>query len=168
MNTEERESFSQMKEMFARQGENTDYETAKQMLLVYLKEVLQVTGNKENNAGSKLAEMIKQYVMENYAENLSLEQIGMDLGISPKYMSRLFKQKIGKNLTDYINEVRISKAKEILIATNTKIGEIAAMVGIESRATFLRVFKKMEGISPNEYRMLKKQEESEKENEKTE
>lgn len=168
MNTEERESFSQMKEMFARQGENTDYETAKQMLLVYLKEVLQVTGNKENNAGSKLAEMIKQYVMENYAENLSLEQIGMDLGVSPKYMSRLFKQKTGKNLTDYINEVRISKAKEILIATNTKIGEIAAMVGIESRATFLRVFKKMEGISPNEYRMLKKQEESEKENEKTE
>lgn len=162
MNIEERESFGRMKAMFAERGENTDYETAKGMILEYLKEVLQVTGNRESDAGSKMAETIRQYVMENYAENLSLEQIGTDLGLSPKYMSRLFKQKTGKNLTDYINEVRISKAKEILITTNMKIGDISAMVGIESRATFLRVFKKMEGIAPNEYRMLKKQEEEQR------
>ena len=74
-------------------------------------------------------------------------------------MSRLFKQKSGENLTDYINEVRIEKAKEILTTTNVKIGDIAAMVGLESRATFLRVFKKLEGVSPNEYRNMHQTEE---------
>lgn len=70
----------------------------------------------------------------------------------------MFKQKTGENLTDYINNVRIEKARDILRNTNTKIGDIAGLVGLESRTTFLRVFKKLEGISPNEYRNINRRE----------
>lgn len=69
-------------------------------------------------------------------------------------MSRLFKQKAGVNLTEYVNAVRVSRAKELLMNTHNKIGEIYSMVGFDSRATFLRVFKKLEGYSPKEYREL--------------
>ena len=98
----------------------------------------------------------------NYTGELYLEKMGTDLGFSAKYMSKIFKQKTGENLTDYINRVRMEKAREILLSTNIKINDVAVMVGIESRATFLRVFKKLEGISPGEYRKVSRQREEEK------
>ena len=74
-------------------------------------------------------------------------------------MSRLFKESMNWNLSDYINYVRIEKAKELLRTTNEPIDEIQELVGIPSRTTFLRVFKKFEGITPGQYRKLKSTEE---------
>ena len=82
------------------------------------------------------------------------KQLSYCLGNAVKYISRVFKQRTGKNLTDFIGEIRIQKAKELLTQTDQKVGDIAAAVGIENRTTFLRVFKKYEGISPIEYRNL--------------
>ena len=64
----------------------------------------------------------------------------------------------GKNISDYIAELRIEKAKELLIGTDLKIGEIADAIGIPSRATFLRVFQKIENITPTEFRNIRKKE----------
>lgn len=153
------ELSARIKSVFFENEDGAEFETAKQLLLEYLQEVLVLINGRETSAGNKMVDTIKRYVLENYTGNLSLDQIGTELGISAKYMSRLFKQKSGENLTDYINEVRIEKAKEILTTTNVKIGDIAAMVGLESRATFLRVFKKLEGVSPNEYRNMHQTEE---------
>lgn len=75
------------------------------------------------------------------------------MGITPKYLSRFFKLQTDMNLTDYINEIRMEKAKELLSSTNVQIGKISTMVGIYSRATFIRNFKKIEGCSPSEYRI---------------
>lgn len=146
------ELSARVKSVFFENEDGAEFETAKQLLQEYLQEVLVLINGRETSAGNKMVDTIKRYVLENYTGDLSLDRIGTELGISPKYMSRLFKQKSGENLTDYINVVRIEKAKEILTTTNVKIGDIAAMVGLESRATFLRVFKKLEGVSPNEYR----------------
>lgn len=151
---EEKELNDRIRSAFFEQEEGLEFDRAKQMISEYLYEVLMLVNSREASSGSKLVESIKRYVLENYTEDLSLDRIGKDLGLSAKYMSRLFKQKSGENLTDYINRVRVEKAKEILTTTNTKIGEIAVMVGLESRVTFLRVFKKLEGVSPNEYRSI--------------
>ena len=144
----------QIKALFSQQGENVEYEVAKKLIIDYLQQVLVLVNGEETSSSTQLVEGIMRYVTENYMEDMSLDGIGTELGISPKYISRLFKQKTGKNLTDYVSEIRIEKTKEILSSTNIKIGDIGSMVGIESRTTFLRIFKKIEGISPNEYRTL--------------
>jgi YesN/AraC family two-component response regulator len=74
------------------------------------------------------------------------------MNVSVKYVSRVFKEKTGMNITDYISQVRISKAKELLLHSDLPIGAIAEKVGIHNRTTFLRTFKKVEGLSPNDFR----------------
>jgi AraC-like DNA-binding protein len=101
-----------------------------------------------------LVTLIEKYVQENYTRDVGLEQIAAEMGVSFKYVSRVFKDKMGMNLTDYINQVRMAKAKELLQNTDLRVNDIAERVGIPSRTTFLRVFKKVEGIAPNEYRSL--------------
>lgn len=140
------------------EDKEVEFDTAAKFLREYLYEVLKLVSRQEGNEGNRLIPCIKQYIDANYMEDLSLETLGTELGISAKYMSRMFKQKTGENLTDYINNVRIEKARDILRNTNTKIGDIAGLVGLESRTTFLRVFKKLEGISPNEYRNINRRE----------
>ncbi|WP_168120778.1 helix-turn-helix domain-containing protein [Paenibacillus sp. HB172176] len=101
-----------------------------------------------------LASRITAFVQEHYREDLGLERIADEMGVSVKYVSRVFKEKSGVVLTDYINQVRIDKAKELLASTTMRINDIAEEVGIYSRTTFLRSFKKVEGMSPNEFRAM--------------
>jgi two-component system response regulator YesN len=92
------------------------------------------------------------YIENNYSKDMYLETISQEIGVSPKYVSRMFKEKTGMNLTDYISLFRVEKAKELLLQTKDSINDIAQQVGIYSRATFQRLFKKYEGVSPNEFR----------------
>ena len=101
---------------------------------------------------------IKAYISENYMKPISLDIIADDLSMNPKYLSQLFKSETGKNISDYIAELRIEKAKELLIGTDMRIIEIAEHIGIPSRATFLRVFQKIENITPTEFRNIRKKE----------
>ncbi|WP_320128895.1 helix-turn-helix domain-containing protein [uncultured Sphaerochaeta sp.] len=104
--------------------------------------------------GSGKIEILKQYICQHYAEPLSLVSIADALNLTPKYISRLFKEETQENLSDYLARLRMEKAKEYLSDYTLKIGEIASLVGIDSRATFLRLFHKYEGVSPKEYRQL--------------
>lgn len=137
---------------------------AKQALLMRLYEdLLQTT--RQPASDSSLTTNIIQYVQENYASDLYLERIAEEMGLSVKHISRVFKSKTGQNLSDYINYVRIERVKELLIGTELSISEISAIVGIHSRTTFLRIFRKLEGVTPSEYRELAcgKEQETEKE-----
>ncbi len=135
-------------------------EASRKLLEAFFSEVLELCANPEGQRSSGLAlvEGIQDYVEQHYSQQLGLDAVAEKMGVSVKYVSRVFKQRTGKNLTDYINEFRIQRAKELLTQTDRKVMEIAAEVGIENRTTFLRVFKKCEGISPNEYRNLKRTE----------
>lgn len=97
---------------------------------------------------------IRKYIEEHYADNLSLTELAERAGYNAKYISRLFKQYIGYHLSDYINYVRIQKAKEFLRDPSLSIAKIQELVGIPSYTTFTRVFKKFEGIPPSHYRQL--------------
>ncbi|TBL75017.1 helix-turn-helix domain-containing protein [Paenibacillus thalictri] len=100
----------------------------------------------------QLVNTILHYIENHYEQDLYLEKIAEQMGVSSKYISKVFKEKMGVNLTDYISMTRISKAKEIMLNTDMNISDIAERVGIFSRTTFIRLFKKIEGLPPNEFR----------------
>lgn len=132
-------------------------ERMRELILNYFSEIFDLVNGKELQNGSRQIELIKEYIQNNIQENLSLYGIASVHGMSAKYLSHLFKQKTGVNLTEYVNAVRLNRAKELLKTSEKKIGEISVMAGFDSRTTFLRVFKKYEGCSPKEYReMLRK------------
>lgn len=94
----------------------------------------------------------QQYINAHLKEELSLVKLAEQVYLNPSYLSRLYKQVTGKNLFDYINEARLSKAKELLKKSNMKIHEIAAAIGHESASYFTRYFKKETNMTPQEYR----------------
>ncbi|MCU6794123.1 helix-turn-helix domain-containing protein [Paenibacillus sp. WQ 127069] len=131
-------------------------EELQQIIQAFYARIIEVTKAQKGQRSGNLVSLIEKYIQEHYTQDLGLEQIADEMGVSVKYVSRVFKDKTGVYLTDYINQVRIEKAKELLTRTEMKVNDIAESIGIHSRTTFLRVFKKVEGISPNEYRTLYK------------
>jgi len=114
----------------------------------------------ENKKQETVAAMIARYIEEHYAEDIYLEKIAQEMNLSAKYISRKFREATGTTITDYITSVRMAKAKELLANTDLKVTEIADRVGIPSRTTFLRLFKKSEGFSPTEYRLTRRQDDA--------
>ena len=72
--------------------------------------------------------------------------------LSPAYFSRIFKKETGATFNSFLNEVRIEKSKALLRNNDLKMVDIALMVGFESQSYFTKVFKKITGISPLQYR----------------
>lgn len=91
------------------------------------------------------------YITEHLNEDLSLQTLAEHIAHSPTYLSKLYKRKTGKSLSQYITEQRMNQSKTLLIKTNKKIYEIAAEIGYEQQY-FIRYFKKMYGITPQQYR----------------
>lgn len=103
----------------------------------------------------RIVEAAKEYVRENCGEKLTLTVIASKIGISQGYLSSVFKKQTGGNLNDYINKVKIDRAKELLEKHEYKMYEISDMLGFENPYYFSKVFKKLTGITPSEYEMHK-------------
>ncbi|WP_262682076.1 helix-turn-helix domain-containing protein [Paenibacillus baimaensis] len=131
-------------------------EEKKRLLLHFFESVIEYTEDQEQGKSSSLAAMIKHYIEDNYHHDLYLEKIANEMGVSTKYISRAFHEKTGVHLSTYISQFRMTKAKELLLSTNWTISDISQKVGIYSRTTFIRLFKKHEGITPHHYRTLHK------------
>lgn len=99
----------------------------------------------------KIIEIAKKYVNENFMKNLTLRQVADQIGISSSYLSELFSDYNNDNFVEYITNVRIEKAKEILKDPIVKVYEVGYMVGYEDPAYFSRVFKKSTGVSPAKF-----------------
>jgi two-component system response regulator YesN len=95
---------------------------------------------------------IAKYVENHYNEDLTLQDIANQFYLSREYISRKFKQEFKVNLSDYLGRIRIDKAKLLLLNPHLRIAQIADMVGYQDEKYFSKVFKKLEGVSPNEYR----------------
>jgi two-component system, response regulator YesN len=100
----------------------------------------------------KAVEKVKTYIEGHYTNELSLEEIGKYAGLSPSYVSYLFKSVTGENYTEYVKKIRMRKAKDLLKQLDLKVYEVADMVGYHEYKYFALQFKKMFGISPSEYR----------------
>lgn len=95
---------------------------------------------------------IKKYIQKNYKQDISLERISELFFINPSYCSYLFKEKTGENFADYINNMRIDKAKDLLINTDYKVYKIANILGYDNDKYFFRIFKKFTGFTPESFR----------------
>ncbi len=99
---------------------------------------------------------VKQFAERNYDKKVSLEEAASIVCVSPKYLSRIFKEKTGLGFSKYKLEVKIEKAKEILEKTGYSIEQVSEKLGYENTASFIRIFKKLTGFTPHEYRTRKK------------
>ncbi|TLS49131.1 response regulator [Paenibacillus antri] len=95
---------------------------------------------------------IKQYIEEHSHEDISLEAIGRRVGLSPFYISKMFKEQLGVNYIDYLTECRIEKAKKLMADPEKSLKEITFEVGYHDPNYFSKVFKKLCELSPTEYR----------------
>ena len=107
--------------------------------------------SKPNKQTSKLQLMIK-FLAENYSEPLNVKIIASAGGVSEGYAMSLFQKKLNKNITTYLNQLRLHHAKSALIDGNDKISNIAHDSGFGSLSRFYEVFLKETGLSPSEYR----------------
>ncbi|MFD3158085.1 PocR ligand-binding domain-containing protein [Haloimpatiens sp. FM7330] len=113
------------------------------------------TENVFNVSSSKNADIIKislKYVNENYMKNITLNSAAQYVHLNPTYFSSLFKKEVKTGFSDYLNQVRIGEAKKYLRETDISILEISIIVGFESQSYFSKVFKKITGLTPRQYR----------------
>lgn len=107
---------------------------------------------KDIDKNAWVIERAKDYINEFYKTDIKVHEVADVINITPNYFSSLFKQKTGKNFNEYINQLRIDEAKELLINTPFKVNEIARLVGFNEYKYFVEVFKKLSGITPTTYR----------------
>ncbi len=109
----------------------------------------------ESNGGSKdniLLRPALEYIENNYSRQITLDGMAAICNISSSYFSKLFKRDIGENFANYINKIRIRKAKELLETSNDSITNISMDLGFEECGYFIKVFKRLEGVTPAVYR----------------
>lgn len=95
---------------------------------------------------------VKAYIGQNFQHDLPLETLANVVHLSPSYLSKLFKKETGENISNYIQSVRIERAKLLLRTTDKKTYEVAEEVGIYDPVYFSRIFKKVTGVKPKDYK----------------
>jgi len=97
---------------------------------------------------------VNSHISANLSGDLSLLKLSDLVNLNPTYLCRLYKQTTGKNLSEYINDTKMRKAKDLLKNSDMKINQIAAATGYYTTSNFNRFFKKNTNMTPQEYRML--------------
>ena len=123
-------------------------------LLTLLMESSWHQGNSSNAPKKMDISIVKSFLDEHYSEKLSLESVASHFFIDKHYLARLFKEQYGVTLVTYLQQVRITHAKRMLRFTDKSIEEIGLECGIGELNYFSRVFKKLEGVSPSEFRRV--------------
>lgn len=109
-------------------------------------------GEQTHHAGSFIVNQALSYMEKNYRQKLTLQAVADCCYVSQWHLSKLLNRYTEKSFYDILNAIRIRKAKELLADPSLKIGDIGEMVGYADTAHFARTFKKLEGMSANEYR----------------
>ncbi len=106
---------------------------------------------------SDIMEMAQNLIKENYmTEDISLNSVAAHVGMSPSYFSTIFSREMDKTFVEYLTEVRMEKARELLVCSSMKTSEVGYEVGYKDPHYFSFIFKKIQGCSPKEYRSKRK------------
>lgn len=109
----------------------------------------------ESHEDPVLVANAKKYIQDRYREQLSLDEAARAVNASTRHFCKVFKEATGITFTDYLSRVRVEKAKAMLKNMNLRVSEIAFAVGFDSISQFNRSFKRIEGLTPTEFRREK-------------
>ncbi|RRJ63197.1 response regulator [Paenibacillus oralis] len=115
----------------------------------------QADGGPPSSEGRRIIRKLKNYIAEHPDGDLRLQTLAERVHLNPSYLSQLFKQEEGGNLSDYIAETRIRRACKLLETTKLKVYDIARLSGYQSPKHFMLVFKQHTGMTPGTYRERK-------------
>ncbi|KPC99726.1 Arabinose operon regulatory protein [Geobacillus sp. BCO2] len=107
----------------------------------------------EESRLSPIVRRARQYIQKHFSQSdLTLESVAQFLHVSPVYLSRMIKQELGISFIHLLTKIRMEKAAELLLSTELPIHEISERVGYDTQHYFSTAFKKVMGVSPNQYR----------------
>lgn len=141
----------------ALQGRADDYIEKPFDVEVLENKIKRLLGNKllavrNSGTGGDGIEQVKRLLERNYDKQVSLEDAASAACLSPKYLSRVFKEKTGQKFSKYRTEIRLAKAKQLLVESDYDINQIAYRMGYENVETFMKAFKRAASETPSEYR----------------
>lgn len=143
-----------LEEALARIRTAESFSTLKEEYYQFLRLICRAVDNDSRDT-KRLSENIKAYVKDHYADcNMNISAIAEEIGITPRYMSKIFKEQTGINLLSYINDVRIEHAKVLLKTTGKTVDEISEETGFANSRTFRRNFQKATGVTAMNYRSM--------------
>lgn len=131
----------------------SDYASSAACMTNYLQRLISLLNQfDEQQLGKGVIREVQLYIRQHYSENITLNSLAERFFLHPNYLSRLFKEKTGKNFVEYLTEVRIENVKELLRNSDLKIVEICTLTGYDNPRYFSKVFKQATGMTPREYR----------------
>lgn len=130
-------------------------------LPIYLCELLLIlvrlqTDHESQDINEMRALQIRKYIDHNYFTNITAESISLKFEISPRYINSIYKSKFHETPLQYLQKIRINRAKEMLVETDLEIISISFEIGYETLSSFYRTFRNLVGISPHKFRTLKR------------
>jgi len=132
-----------------------EHDSAVKLLTIFAQHLAMLSNQvfiQQENSEPPVITKARAYIHEHQTEDLNLSQVAKAVNMSSYYFCKTFKKVTGINFTDYVARVRIEKSKNLLLNPNLRVSEIAFEVGFQSLTHFNRVFKKILGQSPTEYR----------------
>lgn len=124
----------------------------RQFITDYLHELTDGIHCKQRNSDNVYIEKAIEYIENHYQEIQSIGDISNIIGLSSSYLSRIFKATTGTPPLEYLNKYRIRKSKDLLETDDCNINEISQVIGYKDVHSFIRFFKKYEGMTPKEYK----------------
>ncbi|TDQ37192.1 helix-turn-helix domain-containing protein [Aureibacillus halotolerans] len=134
------------------------HESVDEFIAVF-NEVIELTLNylekKPEQAQNGTIEQVKKYCIDHLDQELSLHAVADIVHLSPRYVSRIFKQETELNFVDYVTNLRMQKAKQLLVESNSNVEQVANSVGYHNPAYFSKKFKEAFGVTPSKYRQTR-------------
>lgn len=134
-------------ELYKKSGEFPNIFAVEKWLSGFLQDMQMIEAEKGKGRINK----VKDYVEQHYMEDISLEQLGKVIDVTEAYMSQFFKQQTGTTFKAYLKNLRMEKAKEMLLYSNEKVHNVGKKLGYSTTAYFCLVFKQHFGITPSEF-----------------
>lgn len=130
------------------------FEKLTALLSILMEDGWNPESNSHASPGKRDLQNVKDYLDQHYAEKISLDNLAEIFYINKFYLTRIFKEQFGLSVSNYLLSVRITHAKQLLRFSDFSIEKIGQECGIDDSNYFSRIFKRVEGISPGEFRKM--------------
>ncbi len=147
-----KERTQRAKQIYEKLSKGESTTKLKEEIIAIFEEIIFYVNSVTKQAEQSFADELIDYIHDNYNKDISLIDIAEEFNYSTAYISTLFKEQLNENYKDYLNNYRVKMSKEFMKKNkNLKIKDVAGMVGCNNVNTFIRMFKRYEGISPGKY-----------------